>query len=177
MQRSDNMKIVIHNDDDLKDNEINKYVYRARGVIINSKKEILMGYLGGIYQFPGGHLEGTETLGECLEREIMEETGIDVQGKYTTPFYQSIYYNKDYGKKGINRYCEFNYFLINTDDKYDISKTTYDEYEIKYNYELRYLKLDEFENVLNADINSHPLNKIIYPEIIDVIKEYLKNKM
>ena len=64
MQRSDNMKIVIHNDDDVKDNEINKYVYRARGVIINSKSEILMGYLGGIYQFPGGHLEGTETLGE-----------------------------------------------------------------------------------------------------------------
>ena len=171
------MKIVIHNKDNLNDNEINKYVYRARGLIINSKNEILMGYLGGIYQFPGGHLEGTESLGECLEREIMEETGIDVKGKYTTPFYQSIYYDKDYGKKEINRYCEFNYYLIITDDKYDISKTAYDDYEIENNYELRYIKIDDFEKVLKNDINSHPLNKIIYPEIIDVVNEYLKNKM
>ena len=168
------MKIVIHNEDKIKDIDINKYVYRVRGVIINSKNEILMGYLGGIYQFPGGHLEGTETLEECLEREIMEETGINVEGKYTTPFYKSIYYNKDYGKKSINRYCEFNYYLIKTDDKYDLSKTTYDDYEIEYNYQLKYLKLEDFKKVLNDDIDSHPLNKIIYPEIIDVIEEYLK---
>ena len=169
------MKIVVHNDDNLKDSQINKYVYRARGVIINSNNEILMGYMGGIYQFPGGHLEGTETIEECLEREIMEETGIDVKGKYTNPFYKSIYYDKDYGKKGINRYCEFNYFLIRTDDTYDISKTTYDDYEIEYNYTLKYLKLEEFEKILNEDINSHPLNKIIYPELIDVINQYKKN--
>ena len=175
-QKSDNMKIVVHNEDNLKDNEINKFVYRARGVIINSQDEILMGYMGGIYQFPGGHLEGSETLDECLIREIKEETGMNVKGKFTKPFYKSVYYDKDYGKKGINRYCEFNYYLVKTDDKYDLSKTNFDDYEIEYNYELRYLKIDEFEKILNDDINSHQLNKIIYPEIIDVVREYLKNK-
>lgn len=175
-QKNSNMKIVIHNEDNLKENEINKYVYRARGVIINSKNEILMGYMGGIYQFPGGHLEGSETLDECLIREISEETGINVTGKFSKPFYKAIYYDRDYGKKGINRYCEFNYYLIKTDDKYDLSKTNFDDYEIEYNYEHRYLKIDEFEKVLSDDINSHQLNKIIYPELIDVIREYLKNK-
>lgn len=170
------MKIVIHNDDNLKDSEVNKKIYRARGVIINSKNEILMGYMGGIYQFPGGHLEGSETLGECLIREIMEETGIDVTGKFSNPFYKSIYYDKDYGKKGINRYCEFNYFLIYTDDVYDLSKTKYDDYEIEYNYVLKYLKLEDFEKIVSDDINSNSLNEIIYPEIIDVVNTYLKNK-
>ena len=169
------MKKVIHNNDNLKDSEINKKIYRARGVIINSKNEILMGYMGGIYQFPGGHLEGSETLGECLVREIMEETGIDVAGKFSLPFYQSVYYNRDYGKKGINRYCEFNYYLIKTDEEYDLSKTKYDDYEIEYNYQLKYININDFEDILNKDIKSHPLNEIIYPEIIDVIKTYLKN--
>lgn len=170
------MKKVIHNNDNLKDEEINKKIYRARGIIINSKNEILMGYMGGIYQFPGGHLEGSETLEECLIREIKEETGIDITGKFSKPFYQAIYYNRDYGKKGINRYCEFNYFIVKTDDKYDLSKTKYDDYEIEYNYKLKYININDFEDILNKDIKSNPLNEIIYPEIIDVIRTYLNNE-
>ena len=174
MQRSDNMKIVIHNEDNLKDNEINKFVYRARGLIINSNNEVLMGSMDNVYQFPGGHLEGSETLDECLIREIKEETGIDVKGKFGKPFYIVKYYDRDYGKKGINRYCEFNYYIINTDDKYDLSKTNYDDYEKEYNYKLEYIKLNEFEKKLNNNIDKHEFNKIIYPEIIDVVREYLK---
>ena len=51
------MKIVVHNDDNLKENDINERIYRARGVIINSRDEILLGYCTGTYQFPGGYLE------------------------------------------------------------------------------------------------------------------------
>ena len=70
------MKIVVHNDDNLKENDINERIYRARGVIINSRDEILLGYCKGTYQFPGGYLEEGETIEECLKREVQEETGL-----------------------------------------------------------------------------------------------------
>lgn len=169
-------KIVVHNSDNLKEEDINLWVYRSRGVIINSNNEILLGYLGGTYQFPGGHLEGPETKEECLVREVMEETGIDINDKYEDPFYRIVYYSKDYPEEGTNRYCEFNYYIVRTNDKFDTSKTKYDDYEIENNYELRYIKLNDFENILNSDMNNNERNKIIYPEMIDVIKTYLNEE-
>lgn len=43
--------------------------------------------------FPGGHLEDGESLRECVEREILEETGVhlkDIQYKGIANFYNPI---------------------------------------------------------------------------------------
>ena len=37
-----------------------------------------MGYLDGTYQFPGGHVEEEEKLSETLYREVLEESGLDI---------------------------------------------------------------------------------------------------
>ena len=160
------MKIVTHNSNYLKDKDITEKVYRSRGVIINSKNELLLGYCDGTYQFPGGYLENGETIKECLKREIKEETGITIK-QVDYPFYTIKYYNKDWPKKGINRYTELNYFLINTDEQYNLEKASFDKYEKEHNYKLKYIKLDEIEKEKTMNLSTEELLRYYDGETFD----------
>ena len=69
------MKELILNEDKLKDKEIDDYVTRVKAIIVNDKKELLLGLSYNDYQFPGGHLEKDEEPVKGLIRELKEETG------------------------------------------------------------------------------------------------------
>jgi ADP-ribose pyrophosphatase len=167
------MKEIIHNKNNLTEEDITERVYRARGVIINSKNEILLGVYHNTYQFPGGHLEEGETLEDTLRREIQEETGIVIEYKKYKPFYTIKHYSKDYPSEGINRYTELNYYEILTDDKFDTGNMDLSENERLNNYTLKYVNLDNFEEFLNETINDNSKNKIVYGEMKDIVKELL----
>lgn len=72
------MKRIIYNEDELKDNEIDKVITRVKALIINDSDDILLGYSNNIYQFPGGHLNKNEDEVLGLIREVKEETGMDI---------------------------------------------------------------------------------------------------
>ena len=167
------LKTVIYNNDNVKKEEINKYVYRARGLIINSENEILLGKCDGNYQFPEGHLEFGETIDECLKREIKEETGIILKESYPL-IYKVEYYNRNFPLEGDVIYTEFNYFLIRTDDLPNKNNMNLDEWEKEHNYECVYIKLEDLDDLLNTTMNDHHMNKIVYKEIKATIKEYYK---
>ena len=74
-----------------------KYIAAA---IIEIDGKILLAQRGrkddphcGLWEFPGGKVEGDETLQECLQRELYEELDIHAQvGEY---FCTSTFYHKD----------------------------------------------------------------------------------
>ena len=59
------------------------YMIRVRGVMIDDGSILIIKQktLGREWYLPGGTLEAGETLAECVEREVFEETGFTVKAK------------------------------------------------------------------------------------------------
>ena len=168
------MKEIIYNKDNLKDNEIDETVNRVKVLLINSKNELLLGYSHKIYQFVGGHVENGESFEDCIERELLEETGINIKLKSIKPFMCIKHYTKNYRDTGKDRISGIYYFKINCDEKYDLSKTCYTEDELDGKFELRYINIDKIEQVLIDNIPNNKLNEVIVHEMLEAIKEFKK---
>lgn len=76
---------------------------RVYGILIDDQQRLLVSdeFIRGNYftKLPGGGLEIGEGTRDCLKREFMEETGLDItvgEHLYTTDFFQiSAFNNKD----------------------------------------------------------------------------------
>ena len=73
---------------------------RIYGILIDSSKRVLVAdeFIRGhfVTKFPGGGLEYGEGTRDCLKREFLEETGLEVtigEHIYTTDFYQQSAFN------------------------------------------------------------------------------------
>ena len=167
------MKETIYNHDYLKNEDITEVVIRIKALIINDKN-IILGNENNIYQFPGGHLEENETFEECLKREILEETGIEIDdNEIKRPFMKVTYLNKDWPAIGQNRKSEIYYYLIKTSKNPDMSKVKYTEHEKQGNFKIESIPLSESISVIEDNISKNEKNKVIVPDMIMAITEYL----
>ena len=167
------MKETIYNHDYLKDEDITEVVIRIKALIINDKN-IILGNENNIYQFPGGHLEENETFEECLKREILEETGIEIDdNEIKGPFMKVTYLNKDWPAIGQNRKSEIYYYLIKTSKNPDMSKVKYTEHEKQGNFKIESIPLSESISVIEDNISKNEKNKVIAQDMIMAITEYL----
>lgn len=167
------MKEIIYNYDYLNESDITETVIRAKALIINNDK-ILIGNENGLFQFPGGHLEQGKTFNECLKREILEETGIEIDvDEIERPFMKVTFMNKDWPKEGKNRKAEIYYYIIKTNKMPDLTKVNYTEHEKQNNYQIETFKLNEAITKIKENIPNNEKNKIISPDMISAIEEYL----
>jgi len=166
------MKKLIENEYYIKDNEITEVVQRVKVLMINSDDEILLAYSNYSYQFPGGHVEKDESLIDAVNREIKEETGIVLNDLNISPFVVSYRYFKDYPEVGKNRKNEIYYYVIKTDEKPNLENTFYTEKEIDGNFVLKYVPLNDVENVLKDNVLKFGDRKGISKEMIEAIKVY-----
>ena len=170
------MKEVLYNYDNLTIDDIDEVIVRTKGLIINDKDEITLGYSNGTYQFPGGHLEENEELSDCLLREIKEETGIEIKDAKMRPFEKITHYTKNYHNSGLNRKNEIYYYIVRTNTKFDLSNTSLDEEEKNNGFTVKTIPLKDFEKELIKSIPDNPRNQVIVEEMLDVFKEYNKIK-
>jgi 8-oxo-dGTP pyrophosphatase MutT (NUDIX family) len=170
------MEKIITNDNNLKEEDITENVIRVKVLLLNSRKEILLGYSDNEYQCPGGHVEDGEELIDTVNREVLEETGIKLNIKDVEPFACSLGYYKDWPEEGKNRKIEIYYYEIKTDLKPDLDNTSYTDSEEEGNFELRYIPLDNVENefIKNAEIygDKHGITK----EMLKMFEVYKGNK-
>ena len=165
------MKEILYNPDKLKEKDITETVIRTKALIIN-KEYIYLAKEGTVYHFPGGHLEQNETLQECLKREVLEETGIELEeNDIKEPFLKIIYQNKDWPLKGKNRKCEIYYYEIETQKHLDNTKTKYTEHEKEECFTIEKVPLNKSIQILKENIPNNPKNEVIAPDMIIAIKE------
>ena len=69
---------MIPETDSLPCKQIGVAVIRDDRDLILIDRRLAKGLLGGFWEFPGGKIEGNETVQECIKREVLEEIGIDI---------------------------------------------------------------------------------------------------
>ena len=167
------MKTILYNYDNLKEEEINRVVRRAKAVIVNFNGEILFANSNNNYFFVGGRVEDDESFDEAIIREINEETGINMPLEKRNPFFTITYMNKNYPDKGINTKSIANYYLIKCDIKPDLSKVSLTDEEKVGNFKLVYIEKEKVLEKLTSSLENCS-NKNVVKDTIEVVKEYLK---
>lgn len=166
------MKKIIYNDDHLQEEDINNIVKRAKAIIINSNDEILLTLSHNNYFLIGGHVENEESDIECLEREILEETGIKISIGNLIPYLSIIYYSKEYPSKELNSKYIINYYEIKTDLKPNLDILNLTDDEIEGNFEPKYINKNKILEELNDNLKVCSRINVVR-DTIEAVKSYL----
>lgn len=170
------MKEIITNNYNLKEEDMTEIVQRVKILMINSKNEVLLGYSHHNYQFPGGHVEDNEELIETVNREITEETGMELNlNNFIKPFARALGYYKDHPQVGKNKKVEIYYYEVKTDEKPNLDNTNYTESEKDGDFNLQYIPLDNIENILKENALKYGDNRGIAREMLELFEIYKNN--
>ena len=83
------------------------------------------------------------------------------------------YLNKDWPSIGNNRKSEIYYYLIETSKTPDMNKVKFTEHEKQCNFKIESIPLNESISVIENNISKNEKNKVIAPDMIMAIAEYL----
>ena len=169
------MKEVVYNENNIKDEEINRTIKRAKVLIENDNECFLLAKSYNNYQLPGGHVEVGESYAEGLIREVYEETGIKLTDKLPVPFVTMTYFTKDYPTKGVNTKYIGNYYYMKSNEMPNINNIELTNEEEMGNFSLEYIKKELVLKQLEDSLN-YCNHKNTVLDTITVIKEHLCNE-
>ena len=169
----DYMKEIIHNCDNLKEEEINRVVKRAKIILIDDNNEILICNSKNNYFLLGGHVEEDESDYVCLNRELEEEAGIKVKLDNIKKFMLIKYLNKNYPSDGINSASIATYYYLRTNIEPKLEETDLTEEEKSGNFKIEKIPVD---NIIETLTNSLDIatRRIVVEDTIEVLKEFIK---
>lgn len=170
------MKKIITNVNLLREEDMTDFTAKVKLLLLNSKNELLLGYSNHDYQFPGGTQEPGETLITTVKRELMEETGIELNVSSIEPFAVSWGYYKDWPEIGRNKKVEIYYYEIKTNEVPNLDKMQLTDDEKAGHFELRYIPIENVVNELDKNIREYGDKKGIAREMKELIKIYLNNE-
>ena len=171
------MEVIIKEYKGKKILDYQKIVKRVKALIISSNNKILLASNYKDYQFPGGHMEEDESYNEALNRELLEETGINFELKDNlTPDLKLYRYYENYHETKDNTILEINYFIIRSDQYIDINNLSLTKEEKDGDFSLTYINLLEFENLLKENVLINGDKFGIAEEMLEVFQK-LKNKL
>lgn len=173
------MKVITYNDDNLSIEDIEDKITKARAVMINDNGQIYISLYSGTYLFPGGKIEAFENISQGAQREVKEETGIELDLSNQEPFLLVQQFIKKYPKRDTtndlsNRLNETYYYLVHTNKDIDSAKMELMENELSNNFHTIQAGADEILLLLKNNINDSYRNKYYSREAQAVICELQK---
>lgn len=166
------MEKIIINKKKLKSEDINRTERRVKVLLINSKEEITLAYSYNEYQFPGGHVEDREDLSKALNRELYEETGMDLDVSDIEPFLFYAGYYDNYPYKGMNSKIIIYYYVIYTDEEPNTENSKCTNYEQNGKFELRKFPLSDVSKEIKKNVKLYGDPNNIAKEMLLVLKTY-----
>lgn len=169
------MKIVTLNPNKLTMEDIDREQHRVKVLLFNSKDEVLLCKINGVYNFIGGHIEGNETPVETAQREIKEEAGISMRlGNFSAPFFKLQSFEKNYYNSSRNYFTTIEFLEGKTDMPIDLNNTNFDPEEKKKDFQLEYIAYKNLANILeeNRGAAKKENREFIIDEMQAVLKVY-----
>lgn len=164
------MYTITINDSKLDDNVVNKFGNKVRAILMKDDK-VLVSHYGGVILLPGGSIDDGETLDEAIIRELREEIGIDYNINELKRFLILKYYQSNYQTRDneiINRMITTQYFLGQYNG-INLDKTNRTEKEIKDNFYLQLIAVDELMQLLNKT-SDNPRKEYFDRELKEVVR-------
>ncbi len=160
------MKEYIHNDAKLKEKDINQEESLVK-VLLTKDDSVCVTYNQRYYDFVGVKTEKNESFDDAIKRIFRDSFSISIPGDSIPSYsYSSKCYLKDYPNRNKNSVINVYYYLIPLEDK------TYNSSD-----SLEFI-VDNIDSVIDKFTSNIPpmkLNKYIYNDELDILKEYKDN--
>ena len=174
------MKQITFNETNLKSDEIDRNVRKVRAIVINKEGKALVTKCAGKYMFPGGKIDGNETEVQALKREILEESGIEIDTDSIQPFLQIDTYSRNYydrhTNRDINKHTQTTFFEIHTNEQINEGKQSLTESEKSAKLKTEFKNLSIIQYLVETN-NIQSKNKEVFDrEILTAIREFSRHK-